>query len=59
MKEAILQGVGIILEKSATEEVRLAELPIREMPESYDTCLAVPMHKLDLRLIQSFYTIGL
>ncbi|MGP1254639.1 MAG: LysR family transcriptional regulator [Kiloniellales bacterium] len=56
MKEAILQGVGIgvFLENSAVEEKRLVELPIIDLPESYETCLIVPKYKLDLRLIQSF-----
>lgn len=56
MKEAILQGVGIgiFLDNSAMEEERLVELPIVELPEFYETCLVVPKHKLDLRLIQSF-----
>ncbi|MEO0991012.1 MAG: LysR family transcriptional regulator substrate-binding protein, partial [Pseudomonadota bacterium] len=56
MKEAILQGVGvgIFLDCSATEESRLVEIPILEMPEPYDTCLVIPRHKLDLRLMQSF-----
>ncbi len=56
MKEAILEGVGIgiFLEKSAIEETRLVEIPIREIPETFDTCLVVPKHKLELRLIDSF-----
>ncbi|MEM6481971.1 MAG: LysR family transcriptional regulator [Pseudomonadota bacterium] len=56
MKEAILEsvGVGIFLENSAADETRLVERAIIEMPQTFDTCLVVPKHKLELRLIQSF-----
>lgn len=56
MKEAILQGVGvgIFLERSAVDDTSLVEIPIREMPERFETCFVVPKQKLDLRLISSF-----
>ncbi|MEM8624975.1 MAG: LysR family transcriptional regulator [Pseudomonadota bacterium] len=61
MKEALLQGigVGIFLANSAVDEHRLIELPIVEMPEHHETCLVVPRHKTDLRLIRSFAEIAL
>ena len=61
MKEAILQGVGvgIFLDCSATEEERLAEVAIIELPERFETCCVAQRHKLDLRLVQSFTDVAL
>lgn len=60
MKEAILEGlgVGIFLQDSAQEEVRLVQIPITELKEAHQTCLVVPKHKRDLRLTRSFLDVA-
>lgn len=59
MKEAILQGVGvgIFLEGSITPSEALTSVPIREMPDFYESCIVVPKDKYDLRLIQRFLSV--
>lgn len=56
MKEAILQGVGvgIFLERSASVEDRLVEIPLRELPDPFKTYLVYPKSKQHQRLIRSF-----
>ncbi len=59
MKEAILQGVGIgiFLEGSITKNEALVSVPIRELPNTYESCVVVPKDKHDLRLVQRFLSI--
>lgn len=56
MKEAILQGVGvgIFLEGSGQAERLISEVPIKELPEAFRTCLVVPKPKLEFELIRRF-----
>lgn len=60
MKEAILEGlgVGIFLEDSARNANHLSAVPIKELTARHETCLVVPKHRMDLRLIQSFVRIA-
>ena len=60
MKEAILEGlgVGVFLQDSAQEEIRLIEVPIVELTQKHVTCLVVPKHKRDLRLTRSFMDVA-
>ncbi|MEO1138579.1 MAG: LysR family transcriptional regulator [Pseudomonadota bacterium] len=60
MKEAILEGlgVGIFLEDSARNEQLISAVPIRELSTYHETCLVVPRHRMDLRLIQSFVRVA-
>lgn len=59
MKEAILQGVGvgIFLERSASNEPRLSEIPITELPEPFTTYIVAPKSKVDYRSVQSLLTL--
>lgn len=56
VKEATLHGIGtgIVLQNSLYPAAELAEIPIREMPETYRHCLVAPGDKRRLRLVESF-----
>lgn len=60
VKEAVLHGagVGILLEDSLYPSSNLVARPIREMPETYRDCIAIPAEKTDLRLIKSFLDVA-
>lgn len=59
MKEAILQGfgIGIFLEGCITPSEAMASVPIREMPDFFESCVVVPKDKHDLRLVQGFLSV--
>lgn len=56
MREAIIQGVGvgIFLEGSGSTEDRITEVPIKQLPDAFRTCLVVPKPKMDFELVRQF-----
>jgi len=60
VKEAILHnlGIGLLLERSLFPSDRLAAVTVKEMPEEYRDCIAIPADKRELRLIQSFLDVA-
>ena len=56
VKEAVLHGVGVglMLEDGQFPSARLVALEVREMRDSYRTCLVTPTDKRDLRVVKSF-----
>lgn len=56
VKEAVLHrvGVGLMLEDGQFPSARLVALEVREMRDSYRTCLVTPADKRDLRVVKSF-----
>jgi DNA-binding transcriptional LysR family regulator len=61
VKEAILHGLGIglLLENSMYPSEKLVAVPVREMPEEYRDCIAIPSDKRDLKLIKSFLDVAI
>ncbi len=61
MKEAVLHGVGIgiFLEDSMHPSDRLATVPIRELPETYATCIVCQNDRMNLRSVRSFIELAL
>lgn len=57
MKEAILQnvGVGVFLSEAAAQDHGLTQIPINELPGTFEIYAAVPKHKFGLRLVGSFW----
>lgn len=60
MKEAVLQGVGvgIFLEGSGSREQLISEVPIKELPDEFRTCIVVPKPKMEFDLIRRFAQLG-
>ncbi|WP_305989616.1 hypothetical protein [Roseibium sp. MMSF_3544] len=60
VKEAILHnlGIGLLFERSLFPSDRLAAVSVKEMPEEYRDCIAIPADKRELRLIQSFLDVA-
>ncbi|QPH53656.1 LysR family transcriptional regulator [Pontivivens ytuae] len=61
MKEAVLHGVGvgIFLEDSMHPSDRLVTVPIREMPETYATCIVRRNDRKTMRAVRSFIELAL
>lgn len=60
VKEAILHGagIGILLKNSLFPSSNLIEIPIEEMPETYQNYIVTPTDKRELRLVRSFFDVA-